>query len=71
VGRLLPGDWDRGLADASEGARLSRETEQPTYAAMLDVLGATLAALRATATASSARWAAPSRSASAPAPGSS
>ncbi len=42
------GDWDGGLSDAGEGARLSRETEQPTCAAALDVLGALLAALRGT-----------------------
>ena len=40
------GDWDQGLVDAVEGAQLSRETEQLTGAATLDVLGAAVAALR-------------------------
>ena len=40
------GDWDRALADAAAGSRLSRETGQLAHAATLDVLGAAVAALR-------------------------
>jgi DNA-binding CsgD family transcriptional regulator len=40
------GKWDNGITDAAEGGRLSRETQQPIYAAVLDVLHAMLLRLR-------------------------